>query len=333
MNRLLDFDIMHEDSKLESMIKDAKNYDGVLLFSLEESLDWKNVLEKVLPRKIKILKDIPYKIVLGDTCPCETFQGEKILKANPFLLKTVYNIKHGQSHNTKWNFNSSKALILTGKPHRINRIGFLLECEKRGILNDHIYSLFKPSQNYIKTETIKIIAKLSKWHFDDFFKKYENNPDNANIRNSDFDMHYSGFPFSKDLFEDTLLSVILETNLHNINDNNPDFSEKTYKTIINKHPFIMWNMPNSLWFLKQYGFYTFEEYFKHTNYDEITNLYQKNIIIADNLEYFLKNYHSFIDEINEKVEHNYNLMFKIHDDFKKENEDIYDSLSNHFFIR
>jgi hypothetical protein len=333
MNRLLDFDIIHEDSKLEYRIKNDKDYDGVLLFSLEESLDWKNLIEKVLPRKIKILKDIPYKIVLGDTCPYETFQGEKILKANPFLLKTVYNIKQGHPHNTKWNYNSDKALILTGKPHRINRIGFLIECIKRGILKNHVYSLFKPKESYIIEETKKILKTQYDRDYDMFFKKYENNPDGIGIRNTQQDMHYSGFPFSKELFEQTLISVVLETNLYNFNNNNPDFSEKTYKTIINKHPFIMWNMPNSLWFLKQYGFYTFEEYFKHVEYESIFDGYDKNIAIADNLEYFLENYHSFIDEINEKIEHNYNLMLKIHDDFKQNYPSIYSALSREFFIR
>lgn len=333
MNRLLDFDIMHEDSKLEYRIKNDKDYDGVLLFSLEESLDWKNVLENILPKKISILKDIPYKIVLGDTCYHEEFQGKKILKANPFLLKTVYNINQGHSHNLEWNSNSDKALILTGKPHRENRIGFLIECAKRDILKNQIYSLFKPKNVSIIEQTKKILNDRCDWDYDLFFEKYENNPDGANIRNTEQDMHYSGFPFSEELFKQTSISIILETNTHNISNNNPDFSEKTYKPIINKHPFIMSNIKNSLCFLKQYGFYTFEEYLKVKKYDEIDNVYEKNIAIADNLEYFLQNYHSFIDEINEKVEHNYNLIFKLHDDFKKENEDIYESLSRHFFIK
>lgn len=333
MDNLRDFDITHGPDKLKKILETEKGYDGILLFSLEESLDWNNLFENLLPKLTEILGNLPYKIVVGDTCSIDKFGNEKILKANPFLLKTVYNIKSGHPHNTEWNYNSNKGLILTGKPNRENRIGFLIELAQRGILKNHIYSLFKPQQDYIIQRTKEIIKETSNYSYDRFFKLYENNPDNIPIRNTNIDMHYSGFPFSVDLFKDTIISVVLETNLFSPNGNNPDFSEKTYKTIINKHPFIILNQSNSLWFLRSYGFHTFQEYMQHPDYELETDLYLKNKLAADNLVYFIKNYEKNKDEIKEKIEFNYNLMLKIHDDFKQNYPSIYNALSREFFIR
>ena len=331
MSNTLNFDITESPDKLKSIIDNKDQHSSVVFYSLEESLDWNNIFENVIPDNTYETSNDFCKIVIGDTCPFDEYKSKKLIKANPFLLKTVYRTQGDGKRNSKWNFNSNKALILTGKPHRENRIGFLVECVKAGILKNHIYSFFPPKDEYHLRNTIDIFNKVCDWDYDVFCKEYQNNPDDIDIRNNEEDMHYSGFPYSVDLFNDTIISVVLETNLSSPNGNNPDFSEKTYKSIINKHPFIILNQPNSLWFLKKYGFYTFEDYMEIKDYDLNTDLFERNRDAVRNLNYFLNNYHKNIDEINEKVEFNYNLMIKLHDDFKNENSDVYSALSEHFF--
>lgn len=332
MDKFIWYDIAYSNDRFIDLLNNQSDLDYVILYSIEESLNWELLFNTNLKEKINLLNGIPFKIIVNNTCTFDSYDGIEFLKIEPFLLKTVFRIENGQDTNPKWNFNSDKALIFTGKPNKENRIGFLIECVKSGILKNHIYSFFPPIPEKYLEKTKEIFYKLCNWDYDEFCKEYQNNPDNINIRNKD-DIHYSGFPYSVDLYKQTCISVILETNTHKNGDNFPDYSEKTYKAIINKHPFLMINEPNSLWMLKKYGFYTFEEYMQNPKYDLIENIFKKNREVVKNLNYFLKNYHTHIDEINEKIEHNYNLMFKIYEDFKNEHKEIYEALSQEFFKR
>jgi hypothetical protein len=332
MENIITYDIGHEPDKFIESLK-INNPSKFILYSLEESLNWELFLEEKLPKFLKFTNNLPYELVVNDTCYLDSFNGKEFIKINAFLLKTVFRINEGQPHNSSWNSDSNKSLILTGKPNKPNRIGFLVECVKEGILKDQVYSFFPPKPKQYIEKTKEIFHSLCDWDYDKFCEEYKNNPDVVSIRNNDEDMHYSGFPYSVELFNQTCISVILETNHMSNGINLPDFSEKTYKTIINKHPFLMANEENSLKLLKQQGFYTFDEYMKNPKYDSIKNPYEKNKELVKNLIYFLNNFRNFKDEINEKVEHNYNLIFKIHDDFKLKNSNIYEGLTNNFFWR
>lgn len=332
VNDYLIFDIAHE-GELKHQLDFEKNFNLVILYSLEESLDWLDFFHRSLDSKLKLVENINFKLVVNDTCTLESYKGIELIKIPAFLLKTVYRIENGQDVNKNWNHLSNQALILTGKTNSPNRIGFLIECIKAGILKNHIYSFFPPKEPLIKHQTLNIFNELCDWDYDSFCKEYENNPDDIDIRNTEEDMHYSGFPFSTKLFSDTVVSVVLETNIYRNHNNNADFSEKTYKAIINKHPFIIANSPNSLTMLKKYGFYTFEEYMLNSNYDSISDPFEKNKKIVENLNYFLETYHKSKDKINHRVEHNYNRMIQIYNQFKIEHPDIHLCLSDYFFTR
>lgn len=333
MSKIVTYDITYDNERFLKLINQP-DVTEIILFSLEESLDWKRFIETKLSEKIKLIQNnTPFRVIVNDTCRIHNFGETEFIKLPAFLLKTVYKSKQGQLTNPHWNSESKKGLILTGKPNKENRIGFLIECVKSGTLKNHIYSFFPPKpEEYIK-KTKEIFYSLCDWDYDEFCKEYKNNPDGANVRNGNEDMHYSGFPYSVDLFQQTSISVVLETNVFENGNNLPDFSEKTYKAIINKHPFLVWNEPESLWFLRKYGFYTFEDYMEYKDYDSIKDPFEKNKIVIKNLNYFLKNYKSFESEINDKIEHNYNNMIKIYNDFKSKYPIIYEGLCGDFFHR
>lgn len=334
MDNVLSYSIINSNSEFVDILKRNSDIDTIILYSIEENIDWNQLFNTELKQKLNFLqKKYIVKIVVNDTCTINSFNGIDIIKIPTFLLKTVYRINKGQETNPTWNFNSNKSLILTGKSHEINRIGFLVECVKKGILKNQVYSFFSPKEKKYLEQTKTVFNEICDWDYDKFVVEYENNPDNIDIRNNEEDMHYSGFPYSVDLFKNTSLSIVLETNLQKLGENNPAFTEKTYKAIINKHPFLILNQPNSLCFLKKYGFYTFEDYFEDKEYDLYEDLFQRNEIAVQNLQYFLKNCIKNNFEINQKIEHNYNLMLKIHNDFSKNHPDIYKSLSDEFFHR
>lgn len=79
----------------------------------------------------------------------------------------------------------------------------------------------------------------------------------------------------KKMFQDCLVNVVIETN-QKIQTPYPYLSEKTYKPIIHETPFTIFAEPNSLNFLRNKGFATFdnivdESYDKIINYDERLN--------------------------------------------------------------
>jgi hypothetical protein len=326
--------IVHPTDTFKKILRENPNIDSIILYSLEESLNWTHLFSTQLEEKLSLVSDKEIHLMVNDTCPFSEYGGYPLIKNPAFLLKSVYRTIHdsNQLSNNKWNSNSSKALILTGKAHNPNRIGLLVELVKDGSLKNHIYSFFPPLEKNYKNQTLETFSKVCDWDYDEFCSKYKNNPDNIDIRNNEDDMHYSGFPFDVKLFEDTLISVISETNCES-NGNRPDFSEKTYKAIINKHPFLMLNQGNSLPLLKEYGFHTFEDYMEFPEYDLIEDPFEKNRVVIRNLNYFLENYKKFETEINEKIEHNYNLMISIYNNFKKNNPKTHKGLEFDFFMR
>lgn len=330
LSNIIEYNITHPTSAFLDFIKSKSDIDLIILSSLEENLDWQELLNTHLVEKLNLIKNYKVKIVVNDTCKMSSFMGFDLIRIPAFLLKTVYRTLDENKRNLKWNSTTNKGLILTGKAHGENRIGFLVECVRSGILKNHIYSFFSPKEKNYLEQTKFVFNELCDWDYDSFVKEYESNPDNINIRNTEEDMHYSGFPYSIDLFKNTSISVVLETNLWPVGDNNPFFTEKTYKAIINKHPFLMLNQTNSLSFLKKYGFYTFEEYMIHRNYDSCSDIFERNKLVVDNLNYFLENYK---DDINKKIENNYNIMVSYYNNFKDKHPDIFSKLEEDFFIR
>jgi len=93
------------------------------------------------------------------------------------------------------------------------------------------------------------------------------------------------------------------------------YSEKTWRSIMFKRPFIMINTPGSLQKLKEHGFRTFDKWWDES-YDTIDNAYKridaliklnKHIIETYSLEQL---HHIVHHEMKEVLDHNYNLLPK-----------------------
>ena len=119
-------------------------------------------------------------------------------------------------------------------------------------------------------------------------------------------------------FNESYFSLITETkflrDLPNTHDTQLDcylFSEKTYKTIMAKHPFILMSIPGSLAVLQKAGYKTFHPYINE-NYDSIVDDEARIEAIIDEVERLSK----FTDEewlawqadIRNIVEHNFNNL-------------------------
>lgn len=123
--------------------------------------------------------------------------------------------------------------------------------------------------------------------------------------------------FPKSFIENTCVNLVPETSVIE-----PMFfiTEKTYKTILFKHPFVLWGNPFMLKYLRSLGYITFSNIFDET-YDSIqhTPKSDKNFnlncsmdykmeIISNNLKTFRERAIGKEKAVNEILSHNRNLL-------------------------
>lgn len=98
------------------------------------------------------------------------------------------------------------------------------------------------------------------------------------IENHDHREHYKNN--EEFLYQDTFLSIQLETYAI---EKYPYFTEKTFRIISNRHPFIIHGAKNSLEFLKDMGFKTFNNWWDES-YDSLSDHYRLEAIFYLALE-------------------------------------------------
>lgn len=86
-------------------------------------------------------------------------------------------------------------------------------------------------------------------------------------------------------------------------------TEKTFRPLINKHPFIMVGPENILQHLRKLGFITFNSIIDES-YDEIPNVYERIDFAVDQAKKFLDTSHTKSLEIDEIVNYNFNHLIK-----------------------
>ena len=105
-------------------------------------------------------------------------------------------------------------------------------------------------------------------------------------------------------FDDTHYSIILE---HDVAANLPYFlTEKTWKAIAFRHPFMLMSSPGSLKRIKEMGFETFGNLFDES-YDQSQDLENRLEIVRKNIENY--RYVPYDNVTLQKIEHNHNLFF------------------------
>lgn len=273
---------------------------------LHESHDWKEAEERQI-RHFKKACDY-FKVAENAIIVNDTYKQSRhkivlmpIYSINFFAVDCYYRTHYcDQNINSSWNWNSSKPLFLTGKAEKINRIGLLALLRNQGILDQTTYSFF-PARSRIK-ETKQIYKKFTDYPFDKFCKNYTTSPDNIFVRDNENGSHYSGYPFDTSLYKNSLFSIISESNF----DGSPIWlTEKTYKTIVNKHPFIMAGQPYALDYLKSLGFNTFEKFCAVKDYDTIQDNEQRLLAIVENVKHLKQELIKNKQEVNSLVRENY----------------------------
>lgn len=171
-----------------------------------------------------------------------------------------------------------KFLNLNRRTHidRVHRFLFVGLVETRGLLDKGYVSF----QNDIAWSDVW-------YHFNDLIpddhKDHLESLGSLFVDTTDLSVNYnypteSTIPF----YESSYFSVVSETYFFNNNDNR-FFSEKTFKPIMHKHPFLLISSPNMLELLKEIGYKTFSPFFDES-YDSELDPYKRMTLIVNEVE-------------------------------------------------
>jgi len=248
--------------------------------------------------------------------------ADDVIFINYFMLRTYwYTVKdRNQLVNRNWNSSAEKGLFLTGKTNKIHRIGLLFKLyEQNKLLIDFVWSSFINNEN-IKDECFDIVKYMGAnvETFEKFVNDINHSADDIDIiTGPEQHTFYSGFPYIVQLYGNTKYSVISESYFSinrngGNNDKIPFITEKTWKTVVNHHPYIMAGMPYTNKFLENMGFSTFDEFMTYPLYQEMEdkNIYNDPYTrikrISDNIANFSEKLDENKDVVKQYTEHNYN---------------------------
>lgn len=243
----------------------------ILLFHVFENLKFSESLCFGLEAFRSILDNfnVKYYFVLDGS-----FEGEhqlinshNILYLNwgtMFVYANVFLTKHPAV--TEYNPKTGKGLFFCGKGAKEHRVGLL----KKFYETDTIHNLVWSFTNTV-TEKNEIRNKFFSEYSDEQYQAFLNHCERILDYKPEYDEHswtfsHNGYPCDISLYENTGFSIISETW---ISHSTHLFTEKTWRAIVNKHPFIMVGPVSNIAKLQNLGFKTFNEYMTIPDYDKI----------------------------------------------------------------
>jgi len=204
------------------------------------------------------------------------------------------------------------------RPHRPTLVGLL---HARNLLQHGYVSLPKSLEGHDYKQSFDFLCYLNRQNENvsellaDYKPEITNLPELVVDRN-DFDNNEplaNHLPNLAKFYNETMFSVVSETNFYKEfhRETSIFFTEKTYKAIAHKHPFILVSMDKSLRALRTLGYKTFSPFIKE-DYDEIDNDAYRMSVILHEIERLCnmdeKQTNEFIIGCQEICEHNYKLL-------------------------
>ena len=267
--------------KMAELIKeqmlDSTNY---FIFHMVDEYYSDTVVNSAL-EYLGITSDNPNVALIVDRLICDNLKHkinfERIISFDSQLIK-VARWEDQNGANKIINLTSDKFLFLMGKPYKRHRIGALYDLYKNGLLKNCDWS-FKMSKLY-KNIVRDTLSDISDNEFDEFVMSVERELDKQDIRISKDSYHYDGVPIDITLYSNTSFSLVSESMCKST----PWFiSEKTWRTIANRHMFIPLFDKDAFMFLNSKGVDTFQKVVKHPikkfqgTVDDIIVLARENI--------------------------------------------------------
>lgn len=252
-------------------------------------------------------------------CEDNNFYKVKLILANPY--ETSPKIKYDLKRDLTPRIMSKLFTSMNGQP-RLFRVVVLSELIRRGLLEQGFFSMYNltgiEDENWIKSLTLNGSTQFPNAHLSletNLNKIKDKLPltlSRKNNSDSNFfleDIHY---------LNNSYISLVCET-VFTKDGNLPDdifydcfdFSEKTFRTIYYKHPFLLLAKANSLAVLRNAGYKTFHPFIDES-YDSIENDEERLFTVMGVLEKMSEFTHEkwikFQTDVKPIVEHNNRLL-------------------------
>jgi hypothetical protein len=261
--------------------------------------------------------DIGYTFILdGEYEDLSEVKGVSNIIYSDFLAFSSYINSidsEDQECNEFWNNTKTKGLWTIGRVERPHRAILMSKLWENNLLDRIDWSFYTYSDNkdYIHKTLLSHYDDLT---FEKFIKDCTRSLDFT--ANTDDNFHSSGYPFDPNLYRNTSFSIVTESDFNIYDYHQPEFTpkitEKTYRTIINKHPFISAWFPGMIKKLKSKGYRTFEEYTTNPNYNEIRDLDTRLNAIVTNIDTFHERLTrpEVVEKVRADIEYNYQHYLK-----------------------
>lgn len=210
----------------------------------------------------------------------------------------------GQVFSDQWHPCTGKALFLTGKAHYPHRIGLLSRFYDLDMMDKLVWSLHV--NEAIADRCRSLLTRYDDDAYEKFLERCTRNPDDVTISIRGDSSHYDGFPHGKGIYEDTSFSLVSESQFTNRVFSM--LSEKTYRAVLNNHPFVMAGSPGTLANLERFGFRSFSRYMRIPVYDSIRDHDRRLEAVIENTIGFFDSIQAHEDEIRADVKHNHSLF-------------------------
>lgn len=256
----------------------------------------------------------------------------KKIKINYFLLRSRFTNQYCKNfHVLDWEPNNEKALFLVGDPFRFNRLPVIYEFYKRNKLDILDYSLHPNYIHSLKYGDFNEFITSNK-HNIDFYSELLTEGDSValidflytNQKSMDTSttnciFESSAYTIPNQLFQSSL-TLCMETYFFGIPNSDNIFSEKFWKTVLCKKPFILSSLNDHYYHaLEKLGFRTFLEYTSVpkkidigvTDFQEIITVHTQ--VTYDRTTSFLDNMKIYKNEIKSDIEHNHSLWKQLVD--------------------
>jgi hypothetical protein len=239
-----------------------------------------------------------------------------------FSVNSVYqSYKSRVDKLNQWNPHTDKFLFLTGVPSRPARIGLLSKFYDAKMLDRAEWSFFSPWTDDDKKWCRAYLSKYTDNQYTQFLLDCDRKVDDIYSQSKDYsrlrgkelaDLKIFNTAWCKDhcwidpeIFKNTSLSIISEGSVYPPANDYKFLTEKTWRAVIQRHPFILADHSDRINFMKSKGLHTFEEYLPIKNYCDDLDA------VVTNTKYFIDNVSTYQSQIAQDIEHNYNLFFNI----------------------
>lgn len=185
---------------------------------------------------------------------------------------------------------TNKFLFLLGKPAKPNRIRLLKKFVDADLINQCDWSFINfKNQIRLNRRLREQLPELSDASFNSFVQTYKRDLDQVQIYKDFKEFELNSMYYDVGIYRNTDFSIIAETTFSNKPVVNPWVTEKTWKTILNHHPFIFAGDVGGLAYIRSLGFETYDHMLAVPHYDEISNIEDRLNAIVINTRYWLEN--------------------------------------------